>query len=164
MNAAELFVKALEEEGVEYVFGIPGDENLHFMEALRKSGKIRFILTRHEQAAGFMAAAYGRLTGTIAVAMSTLGAGATNLTTAAAHAHLGAMPALFITGQKAVRDNKQGQYQLIDVVDVMRPVTKLATSVPSGAMLPAIVHEAFPIARAERHPLADEKRSGRLHS
>ncbi len=81
MNAAEQLVDAFVAEGIEYVFGIPGDENLHFMEALRKNGQIRFILCRHEQAAGFMAAAYGRLTGKLAVAMSTLGAGATNLTT-----------------------------------------------------------------------------------
>lgn len=143
MNAADLLVRALANEGVEYVFGIPGDENLHFMEALRKQEKIRFVLTRHEQAAGFMAAAYGRLTGKLAVAMSTLGAGATNLTTAVAHAHLAAMPMMIVTGQKSVRDNRQGRYQLVDVVDVMRPITKYAASVPSGQMLPAMVREAM---------------------
>ena len=88
MNAAEQLVEALVAEDVKYVFGIPGDENLHFMEALRKNGRIDFVLCRHEQAAGFMAAAYGRLTGKLAVAMSTLGAGATNLTTPVAHAYL----------------------------------------------------------------------------
>ena len=143
MNAADQLVEALASEGVEYVFGIPGDENLHFMEALRKNGKIRFIVTRHEQAAGFMAAAYGRLTGKLAVAMSTLGAGATNLTTAVAHASLAAMPMLVITGQKAVRDNPQGQYQLVDIVNVMRPLTKFAASVPSGEMLAAIARQAM---------------------
>lgn len=143
MNAADQLVEALASEGVEYVFGIPGDENLHFMEALRKNGRIKFIVTRHEQAAGFMAAAYGRLTGKLAVAMSTLGAGATNLTTAVAHASLAAMPMLVITGQKAVRDNPQGQYQLVDVVNVMRPLTKFAASVPSGEMLAAITRQAM---------------------
>ncbi|MEE8528562.1 MAG: thiamine pyrophosphate-binding protein, partial [Gammaproteobacteria bacterium] len=143
MNAAEQLVEALVGEGVEYVFGIPGDENLHFMEALRKDGHINFILCRHEQAAGFMAAAYGRLTGKLAVAMSTLGAGATNLTTPVAHAYLAAMPMLVLTGQKAVLDNRQGQYQVVDVVDVMRPITKFAAKVPSGAMLGALARQAM---------------------
>ena len=143
MNAADQLVKALATEGVEYIFGIPGDENLHFMEAVRKDGRIRFILCRHEQAAGFMAAAYGRLTGKLAIAMSTLGAGATNLTTAVAHANLAAMPLLVIAGQKALRDNRQGLYQLVDVVDVMRPITKFAAKVPSGVMLASIVRQAM---------------------
>ncbi|MCZ6511970.1 MAG: acetolactate synthase large subunit [Alphaproteobacteria bacterium] len=143
MNAAEQLVKALVAEDVKYVFGIPGDENLDFMEALRKDGHIEFILCRHEQAAGFMAAAYGRLTGKLAVAMSTLGAGATNLTTPVAHAYLAAMPMLVLTGQKAVRDNRQGQYQVVDVVDVMRPITKFSAKVPSGAMLGALARQAM---------------------
>ena len=143
MNASEQLVEALVAEGVEYVFGIPGDENLHFMEALRENGRIDFILCRHEQAAGFMAAAYGRLTGKLAVAMSTLGAGATNLTTPVAHAYLAAMPMLVLTGQKALRDNKQGQYQVVDVVDIMRPITKFAAKVPSGVMLGALARQAM---------------------
>ena len=142
-NTSEQIVAALAAEGVEYVFGIPGDENLHFMEALRKDGRIKFVLFRHEQAAGFAAAAYGRLTGRLAVAMSTLGAGAMNLTTAVAHAHLAAMPMLVITGQKAVRDNRMGQYQLVDVVDVMRPITKFAAKVPSGPMAGALLRQAM---------------------
>jgi len=143
MNAAEQLVEALVAEDVKYVFGIPGDENLHFMEALRKNGKIDFILCRHEQAAGFMAAAYGRLTGKLAVAMSTLGAGATNLVTPVAHAYLSAIPMLVLTGQKAVRDNRQGRYQVVDVVDVMRPITKFTAKVPSGAMLGALARQAM---------------------
>ena len=142
-NTSEQIVAALAAEGVEYVFGIPGDENLHFMEALRKDGQIKFILFRHEQAAGFAAAAYGRLTGKLAVVMSTLGAGATNLTTAVAHAYLAAMPMLVLTGQKAVRDNKMGQYQLIDVVDVMHPITKFAAKIPSGPMAASILRQAM---------------------
>lgn len=142
-NASEQIVEALAAEGVEYVFGIPGDENLHFMEALRKDGRIQFVLFRHEQAAGFAAAAYGRLTGKLAVAMSTLGAGAMNLTTAVAHAYLAAMPMLVITGQKAVRDNRMGQYQLVDVVDVMRPITKFAAKIPSGPMAASLLRQAM---------------------
>ena len=142
-NAADQLVAALAGEGVEFVFGIPGDENLAFMEALRKDGRLKFVLCRHEQAAGFMAAAYGRLTGRLAVAMSTLGAGATNLTTPVAHAYLAAMPMLVFTGQKAVRENLQGQYQLVDVVDMMRPITKFTASVPSGVMLGSTVRQAM---------------------
>jgi len=142
-NTSEQLVAALAAEGVEYVFGIPGDENLHFMEALRKDGRITFVLFRHEQAAGFAAAAYGRLTGKLAVAMSTLGAGAMNLTTPVAHAYLAAMPMLVITGQKAVRDNRMGQYQLVDVVDVMRPITKFAAKIPSGPMAGSLVRQAM---------------------
>ena len=142
-NVSEQFVTALASEGVEYVFGIPGDENLHFMEALRKDGRIQFVLFRHEQAAGFAAAAYGRLTGKLAVAMSTLGAGATNLTTAVAHAYLAAMPMLVITGQKGVHDNRMGQYQLVDVVDVMRPITKFTATIPSGPMAGSLLRQAM---------------------
>jgi acetolactate synthase-1/2/3 large subunit len=142
-NVSEQIVAALANEGVEYVFGIPGDENLHFMEALRKDGRIKFVLFRHEQAAGFAAAAYGRLTGKLAVAMSTLGAGAMNLTTPVAHAYLAAMPMLVITGQKAVRDNRMGQYQLVDVVDVMRPITKFAAKIPSGPMAGSLLRQAM---------------------
>ncbi len=150
MNAANQLVSALANEGVEYIFGIPGDENLHFMEAVKKDGRIKFILTRHEQAAGFMAAAYGRLTGKLAVAMSTLGAGATNLTTAVAHAYLAGMPMLVLTGQKALRDNKMGLYQLVDVVEIMKPITKYAATVPSGAMLGAQLRQAMMTALSGR--------------
>lgn len=143
MRASEQIVAALANEGVEYIFGIPGDENLHFMEAVRKDGRIQFILCRHEQAAGFMAAAYGRLTGKLAVAMSTLGAGATNLVTAVAHAYVAAMPMLVITGQKALRVNNQGLYQLVDIVDIMKPITKFTATVPSGAMIGSITRQAM---------------------
>jgi len=142
-NTSEQLVAALAVEGVEYVFGIPGDENLHFMEALRKDGRIKFVLFRHEQAAGFAAATYGRLTGKLAVAMSTLGAGAMNLTTPVAHAYLAAMPMLVITGQKAVRDNRMGQYQLVDVVDVLRPITKFTAKIPSGPMAGSLLRQAM---------------------
>ena len=124
MKASDLFVKALEHEGVEFLFGIPGEENLDLLESLRSSTQIKLILNRHEQAAGFMAATYGRLTGKTGVCMSTLGPGATNFVTAAAYAQLGAMPMLMISGQKPIKLSKQGQFQIVDIVEMMRPLTK----------------------------------------
>lgn len=149
-SAADLFVEALENEGVKYIFGVPGDENLRFVEAVRKSSVLEFVLTRHEQVAGMMASTCGRLTGKIAVAMSTLGAGAANLTTALAQAYVGGFPMLAITGQKPIRDNQQGWYQLVDVVNLFTPITKYSATVPSGEALPAIVHEALHQALEER--------------
>lgn len=142
MDTAELFVSALEREGVQYIFGYPGEENLHFVEAVRRSNQIEFVLTRHEQAAAFMAAAHGHLTGRPAVAMSTLGAGATNLMTGVAHAWLGEMPMIALTGQKPILDNRQGRYQLVDIPAMMRPITKTSQTIPSAAALPGIVAEA----------------------
>tara|TARA_B110000879_G_scaffold32036_1_gene43835 strand:+ start:90 stop:1730 length:1641 start_codon:yes stop_codon:yes gene_type:complete len=149
MKASDLMVKALEAEGVDYIFGIPGEENLDLLESLRKSS-IKLILTRHEQGAGFMAATYGRLTGKVGVCLSTLGPGATNLVTPAAYAQLGAMPILMITGQKPIKTSKQGRFQVIDVVDMMRPITKYTTQVVSGDRIPSIVREAFRLASEER--------------
>ena len=106
MKASDLLVKALENEGVEYIFGIPGEENLDFLNSLKDSTQIKLILTRHEQAAGFMAATYGRLTGRTGVCLSTLGPGATNFVTATAYAQLGAMPMLMISGQKPIKSSK----------------------------------------------------------
>src|SRR3981189_767339 len=120
-KASDLLVAALENEGVEYIFAIPGEENLDVLESLRRS-KIKLVLTRHEQAAGFMAATYGRLTGRAGVCLTTLGPGALNLTTAAAYAHLGAMPMVMITGQKAIRSIRQARFQIVDIVATMRPV------------------------------------------
>jgi acetolactate synthase-1/2/3 large subunit len=149
MKASDLFVKALEAEGVEYVFGIPGEENLDLLESLRNSD-ISLILTRHEQGAGFIAATYGRLTGKVGVCLATLGPGATNLVTPAAYAQLGAMPMLLITGQKPIKTSKQGRFQVIDVVDMMRPITKYTAQVVSGDRIPSIVREAFRLAHEER--------------
>ncbi len=149
IKASDLLVKALENEGVEYVFGVPGEENLDFLESLRTS-KIRLILTRHEQAAGFMAATYGRLTGKTGVCLATLGPGATNFVTAAAYAHLGAMPMLMITGQKPIKASKQGRFQIVDVVAMMRPITKFAKQIVNGNTIPSLVREAFRLAEEER--------------
>jgi len=149
MKASDLFVKALEEEGVEYIFGIPGEENLDLLNSLKDSS-IRLILTRHEQAAGFMAATYGRLTGKSGVALSTLGPGATNLVTAAAYSQLAAMPMVMITGQKPVKHSKQGKFQILDVVEMMRPLTKYTHSIVSGNNIPSMIREAFRISQEER--------------
>ncbi len=149
MKSSDLFVKALEAEGVEYIFGIPGEENLDMLNSLRDS-KITLIITRHEQAAGFMAATYGRLTGKAGVCMSTLGPGATNLVTAAAYAQLGAMPMLMITGQKPIKSSKQGHFQIVDVVDMMRPLTKYTKQIVSADAIPSRVREAFRLAEEER--------------
>ncbi len=149
MNASELFIKALENEGVEYIFGIPGEENLDFLEALRTSN-IKLILTRHEQGAGFMAATYGRLTGKVGVCISTLGPGATNFATSAAYAQLGGMPMMMITGQKPIKKSKQGRFQIVDIVGMMKPMTKYAKQVVNGNNIPSMVREAFKIATTER--------------
>jgi len=149
MKASDLFVKALENEGVEYIFGIPGEENLDILNSLRDSN-IQLILTRHEQGAGFMAATYGRLTGKPGVCMSTLGPGATNLVTPAAYAQLGAMPMLMITGQKPIKKSKQGRFQIIDVVDMMQSITKFTKQIVNGNNIPSLVREAFRLSTEER--------------
>ena len=141
IKASDLLVKALENEGVEYIFGVPGEENLDFVESLRTSN-IRLILTRHEQAAGFMAATYGRLTGKAGICLATLGPGATNLVTAAAYATLGAMPMLMITGQKPIKASKQGRFQIVDVVAMMRPITKFAKQIVNGDTIPSQIGRA----------------------
>ena len=149
MKAAELFVQCLENEGVKYIFGLPGEENLDLLESIRKSN-IQFIVTRHEQAAGFMAATYGRLTGKTGICLATLGPGATNLVTAAAYAQLGAMPMLMITGQKPIKTSKQGQFQIVDVVDMMRSLTKYTRQIVNGSNIPSRVREAFRLSQEER--------------
>lgn len=149
MKAAELFVKCLEAEGVTHIFGVPGEENLAFLEALRTSF-IKLVVTRHEQGAVFMAATFGRLTGKIGVALSTLGPGATNLVTGVAYAQLGAMPLLVITGQKPIRKSKQGRFQIVDVAKMMSPLTKLSTTLVSGARVASTVREAVKLAESER--------------
>ncbi|MEX2526263.1 MAG: acetolactate synthase large subunit [Gemmatimonadota bacterium] len=149
MKASDLFVRALEAEGVRWIFAVPGEENLDFLESLRKSS-IQLVVTRHEQGAGFMAATVGRLTGKAGVCLSTLGPGATNLLTTAAYAQLGAMPMVMITGQKPIRESKQGTFQIIDVVDMMAPITKYTRQVVGAGYLPARVREAFRRAEEER--------------
>jgi len=148
-KGADLLVAALENEGVERIFGIPGEENLDVVEALRTS-RIELVITRHEQAAGFMAATYGRLTGKPGVCITTLGPGALNLTTAAAYAHLGAMPMVMITGQKGILASRQARFQIVDIVAAMKPLTKLAHQIVGTGTIPTLVREAFRVAREER--------------
>jgi acetolactate synthase-1/2/3 large subunit len=149
MNGAELLVSALENEGVQQIFGVPGEENLDVVEALRQSS-IQLVLTRHEQAAAFMAATHGRLTGRPGVCLATLGPGALNLTTGAAYALLGAMPMVMITGQKGILSRKQARFQIVDMVATMTPLTKMARQIVSPASIPTIVREAFRVAQQER--------------
>src|SRR5215831_20754588 len=149
MKGADLLVAALENEGVTQIFGVPGEENLDVVEALRRSS-IKLILTRHEQAAAFMAATHGRLTGKPGVCLSTLGPGALNFTTGAAYALLGAMPMIMITGQKGIRSRKQARFQVVDMVSIMTPLTKMAHQIVSSATVPSIVREAFRVAQEER--------------
>ncbi|MDX1679253.1 MAG: acetolactate synthase large subunit [Akkermansiaceae bacterium] len=148
-TAAQVMVEALRAEGVERVFTVPGEENLDLLDAMRTSG-IEVIVTRHEQGAGFMAATSGRLTGKPGVCLTTLGPGATNLVTAVAYAQLGGMPLVAITGQKPIQHGKQGQFQILDVIDIMNPVTHYAQQVRSAAVVPALVREAFRRAGQER--------------
>jgi len=149
MKASDLFVKCLEEEGVEYIFAVPGEENLDLVESLRESS-IQLIVTRHEQHAAFMAATYGRLTGKTGVCLATLGPGATNLLTGIAYAQLGGMPLLAITGQKGIKRNWQGNFQIVDVVDTFRPLTKWNISIIDAGTIPRHIRHAFLTAEAER--------------
>jgi acetolactate synthase-1/2/3 large subunit len=149
MKASDLFVKALENEGVDRIFAVPGEENLDVLESLRGSS-IELVLTRHEQSAAFMAATHGRLTGRPGVCMATLGPGALNLVTGAAYAHLGAMPMVLITGQKAIMTARQARFQIVDIVATMKPLTKASRQIVSGASIPSVVRDAFRLAAEER--------------
>ena len=149
-RASDVMIACLEQEGVEYVFGVPGEENLDFLDSLSRSKKIKLILTRHEQGAGFMASTYGRHTGKAGVCLATLGPGATNFVTAAAYAQLGGMPMVMITGQKPIKKSKQGRFQILDVVDMMRPITKYTHQIASGENIPSRVREAFRLAEEEK--------------
>ncbi len=150
MNASELFVQCLEEEGIEYIFGVPGEENADFMMALEKSSRIRFILTRHEQGAAFMAEIYGRLTGNPAGALGTLGPGATNLITGVADSNMDRAPMLVLTGQGSTDRLHKESHQIMDVVSMFKPVTKWATTILNPETIPEIVRKAVRLARTEK--------------
>jgi len=169
-KASDLFIDCLEAEGCEYIFGVPGEENLDFLDSLSRSKAIRLVLTRHEQGAGFMAATYGRHTGKTGVCLATLGPGATNFVTAAAYAQLGGMPMLMITGQKPIKKSKQGRFQILDVVAMMGPITKYAHQLASSDNIPSRVREAFRLAEEEKpgaahlelpEDIADERTTSR---
>ncbi len=150
MNGAELLVQCLEAEGIEYIFGVPGEENADFMIALEKSSKIRFILTRHEQGAAFMAEVYGRLTGNPAGALGTLGPGSTNLITGVANSNMDRAPMLVLTGQGSTNRLHKESHQIMNVVDMFEPVTKWATSILDPDTIPEIVRKAVRLARTEK--------------
>src|SRR5689334_4326477 len=148
-KGSDLLVAALENEGVEYIFGVPGEENLDVVESLRTS-RIKLVLTRHEQSAAFMAATHGRLTGRPGVCIATLGPGALNLVTGAAYAHLGAMPMVMITGQKGIMTSRQARFQIVDMIATMRPLTKMTRQIVSASTIPTLVRDAFRVAMEER--------------
>ncbi|NEP00184.1 MAG: acetolactate synthase large subunit [Symploca sp. SIO2E9] len=149
MNTAELLVSCLENEGVEYVFGLPGEENLHVLEALKNSS-IQFITTRHEQGAAFMADVYGRLTGKAGVCLSTLGPGATNLMTGVADANLDGAPLVAITGQVGTDRMHIESHQYLDLVAMFAPVTKWNTQIVRPSNTAEIVRKAFKLAQTEK--------------
>jgi len=150
MKASDLFVQCLEEEGIEYIFGVPGEENADFMMSLEKSKKIRFVLTRHEQGAAFMAEAYGRLTGNPAGCLGTLGPGATNLITGVANSNMDRAPMLVLTGQGSTDRLHKESHQIMDVVSMFKPVTKWATTILNPDTIPEIVRKAVRVARTEK--------------
>ncbi len=149
MNAAQLFVKCLESEGVEFIFGIPGEENLAIMDALLDS-PIRFVTTRHEQGAAFMADVYGRLTGKAGVCLSTLGPGATNLITGVADANMDHAPLVAISGQAATTRLHKESHQVLDLVKLFEPITKYATQILEPEVVPEITRKAFKLAQLEK--------------
>jgi len=149
MKTSDLIVKILEKKWVSVIYWVPGEENLDLLESIRSSS-IELILTRNEQTAVFMAATYGRFTGKPGIALATLWPWATNMMTWVAYAQLWGMPVIVITGQKPQNKSKQGAFQIIDVVSMMKPVTKYATSIVNGARVPYILENAFKIAESEK--------------
>ena len=150
MKASDLFVQCLEAEGIEYIFGIPGEENADFMMSLEESTKIRFVLTRHEQGASFMAEVYGRLTGNPAGCLGTLGPGATNLITGVADANMDRAPMLVLTGQGETSRLHKESHQVMDVVAMFGPVTKWAETIRHPDTIPEVIRKAVRIARSEK--------------
>ncbi len=149
MRSAELFVRCLENEGVEFIFGIPGEENLDVMDALLASS-IRFITTRHEQGAAFMADVYGRLTGRPGVCLATLGPGATNLVTGVADANMDRAPLVAIAGQGATTRLHKESHQILDLVNLFEPISKYATQIREPEIIPEVVRKAFKLAKSEK--------------
>lgn len=149
MKSSELFIQCLEAEGVEYIFGLPGEENIELLNALSPS-KIKFILTRDERSAAFMANAYGRLSGRPGVCLSTLGPGATNLMTGVADALLDFSPMVAITGQVGLSKMHKESHQYIDILSAFKPLTKWNARIESPATIPEIIRKAFKIAAIEK--------------
>src|ERR1700754_132270 len=149
MTGAELFVQCLEAEGVRYVFGIPGEETLDLNEALDASA-IEFVPVRHEQGGAYMADMYGRLTRSAGVCLGTLGPGATNLVTGVADAFLDRSPMVVLTGQADLECMHKESHQYIDVVSMLRPITKFNTRLNSSRVIPELVRKAFKVAEAQK--------------
>lgn len=149
MKASELFVHCLENEGVEYIFGIPGEENIDVMDAMLES-ELKFVLTRHEQGAAFMADVYGRLTGRAGVCLATLGPGATNLVTGVADANMDRAPVVAIAGQGATTRMHKESHQILDLVNLFEPITKYSTEVRDPNIIPEIMRKAFKVAQMEK--------------
>lgn len=149
MKASDLFVKILEQQWVDTIYWVPGEENLDLLDSISRS-HIKLILTRNEQTAVFMAATYGRFTGRAGVALATLGPWATNMMTGVAYAQLWGMSVIVITGQKPQNKSKQGAFQVIDVVAMMKPITKYTKSIVNGTRIPYILENAFRIAEEEK--------------
>ncbi len=149
-TAASLLVEGLVAEGCEYIFSVPGEETMDVLEALAAAPRVRHITTRHEQGAAFMADLHGRLTGRSAVAMATLGPGATNLTTGVADAYLDPAPMVVLTGQVGSDRLHKEAHQLLDIVELFRPITKWNQRVERVDALPEIVRKAFRIAQLEK--------------
>ncbi|MBD3821095.1 MAG: acetolactate synthase large subunit [Thiotrichales bacterium] len=149
MKASQLFVQCLENEGVEYIFGIPGEENMEIMDALVDS-KIKFITCRHEQGAAFMADVYGRLTGKAGVCLSTLGPGATNLVTGVADANMDNSPVVAIAGQAATTRMHKESHQVLDLVSMFKPISKYAIQILEPETIPEVMRKAFKLAQAEK--------------
>jgi len=149
MKASDLFVRCLEAEGVTHIFGVPGEENADVMISLLDSN-IEFVLCRHEQAAAFIADAYGRLTGKAGVCLGTLGPGATNLVTGVADANMDRAPLVCITGQADTKRMHKESHQHMDVVSMFRPITKWSQSIFHPENIPEVVRKAFKVAEAEK--------------
>jgi len=150
MKTSDLFIKCLENEGIEYIFGVPGEENADFLMSLHKSKKINFILTRHEQGAAFMAESYGKLTGKLSCCLSTLGPGATNLLTGVADANMDHSPILVITGQGSSDRLHKESHQIMDVCNMFKSVTKWTTSVRNPSTIPEMIRKAVRLATLEK--------------
>src|SRR3954451_1359088 len=145
MKAAELFVKCLEQQGVEYIFGVPGEENIDLLDAIDKSD-IQFIVCRHETGAAFIAGMMGKLTGKPGVCLSTLGPGATNMVTGVACATLDRMPLIAITAQSDLTMQYKGAHQYINLLELYRPISRWSTSIYDGSVIPKVVAKAFALA------------------
>lgn len=149
-NVADLFVECLVNEGVHVIYGIPGEENIPLMEALERDGRIRFVLTRHEQGAGFMASTQGHLTGEPGVCLATLGPGALNLTLPVAQANASTTPMVAICAQGNVTRLYKESHQIVDLVSVFRPITQWTSMITIPSAVPEIVRKAFSIAQRKR--------------